>query len=195
MKVCACRAALDSPARLALTTWLIADQSTSVLLEPRRHRGRFLQPNACARPASGVRQLRGGGRCVALPNVTPMRLLCLHCATACRTGNDGGTTCTRCPIGTYSPGGTKESCTPCGFGSTSPPGSTSSSQCQPVAVTCPSGQIAPVGAVSAAQCACQPGFGGACCCGWQAHALPAWSAATRRGHGLMALCVSVRRSR
>lgn len=167
MKACACLVASDSPARSALTMRLIADQSISALLGPRHHQEHCLRLSACARPVTVVRQqVFRGGRCIACAmhqqRTSDSTFSVLPLILRPAPGNDGGITCTPCPIGTYSPGGTMEPCTPCDFGTTSPPGSTSSSQCQPVAAKCPGGQIAPVGAVSAAECVCQPGFGGAC---------------------------------
>lgn len=48
-----------------------------------------------------------------------------------------------------------------GFGYTSSPGASDIRECKPVAQKCPPGQMAPVDAVSAEQCGCLPGFGGA----------------------------------
>lgn len=53
-----------------------------------------------------------------------------------------------------------DDCEPCGFGYTSPAGAESKEQCTRLPHKCPAGQIAPPDAVSEAECACRPGWGG-----------------------------------
>jgi hypothetical protein len=65
------------------------------------------------------------------------------------------------PAGTWSPGGNMEDCMPCGFGLTSADGSMSQKQCTAVSQPCPPGQWAAPDAVSAEQCRCYRGYGGA----------------------------------
>lgn len=54
-----------------------------------------------------------------------------------------------------------EDCMPCGFGLTSADGSMSQKQCKAVSQPCPPGQWAAPDAVSAEQCRCYHGYGGA----------------------------------
>ena len=67
--------------------------------------------------------------------------------------------CTLCPVGTFSPGGSREQCNPCPFGTTSAPGSSGVASCVTSRTACPAGQIAPPTAVSVSECSCLPGFG------------------------------------
>lgn len=72
--------------------------------------------------------------------------------------------CSMCPVGSYSIGGTLNPCTMCNFGFTSPAGSSDSSFCY-ATDQCPPGTVVPEGLVgsSPADCVCKPGFGGSEC--------------------------------
>lgn len=76
-------------------------------------------------------------------------------------GSGKDATCSLCPAGTYSSGGSMEACIPCPFGFTSPAGATGKVQCQLTPQACPIGQWAPDTAVAEDECRCYPGFGGA----------------------------------
>jgi hypothetical protein len=69
--------------------------------------------------------------------------------------------CAVCPVGTYSPGFSRQACVPCAFGLTSPVGSTDILDCYPLNLVCPPGMEIPGGLTGSSngECQCKPGFG------------------------------------
>eukprot|EP00775_Hariotina_reticulata_P007566 gene7566-biopygen9370 len=107
--------------------------------------------------------------CVASPTACPPGMSAppgaasaAQCSCLAGWGTSGSTlSCSLCPVGSYSIGGTVDPCTPCGFGRTSPAGSIDDSFCYNTN-QCPPGTQPPAGVIgsSPAECICRPGFGG-----------------------------------
>jgi hypothetical protein len=87
-----------------------------------------------------------------------LHLLTNHCLVVLPTA---ASSCSLCPVGSWSSGGSLSSCLPCPFGTTSPAGAFDPGFCY-ATDQCPPGTRPPVGLniSSPSECICRPGFGG-----------------------------------